>query len=905
MSSTNGNSNSFFEEHYQCLEIWGKNESNSGLRECQLGALWAAWAHFTAMDEPALVSLPTGAGKTALMMALSFLFRAKRVLIITPSQVLRHQTAEKFRSLDDLKRNEVLDNSISSPLVFSNGKRLGTLDEWQELAKYDVVIATPKTTSPKEQGVCIPPKDLFDLVFLDEGHHSAAPTWKPLLDAFENSKRILLTATPFRRDRRRLRARLIYHYSISRAIKADIYRPVKYHPVEVGNIPSQRDEALASEAKKILAQEQKLGNDPRLLVRADTVKRANKLVGVYRDKEIRIDAVHSKKKWSENSKTIEFVRDGRLDAMICVGMLGEGLDIPALKIAVLHDTPRSLPLTVQIVGRVSRSPGAKTGDAHLLSAPDEAREKMRELHRRNADWRELIPKLADEAVERISGLRQFRPSYAFQNLDIDPLAIEPFFSVRVYDIKAEKVDLLSNISDEDLPNNVGICYCSPQSMDPLAIITEKDYEPNWAKEAEILETKLDLHVFYYHESQNLLFEATTSDSIAKYFRRAICHQKEPIKIQPEKVIRALQNVDASEYFMVGLRNVSGSSSLHPGYKTLMGAQVQTTVRLTDGKTFTPGHALVELSKTETRGIGTEKGRIWSAKRDRMNEFLRWCDRIASDLSHSSSIHGLPQLDFLAVPKSVNQLVERPLAIRLKPELRLAERRITLQKGKDQIIGNIYPKIEICRLTNDGVLDCVFHFHSAKKYGIRLQYSPVFENFWHKDDIRDLHIRLEFSDSDIFEGNLLDFLQEYPPALIMPSGGVIIGSTLYKSESGLRVPEDLIDMKAVNWCGCDIKKEVHSAENLQSVHERTEELLKHETSPQAIIVKDHGSGEIADFIVVESTSKRIGLYHCKKSGGKKPSARITDAYEVLGQACQSFDWVSSKRLIKELCDHIET
>ena len=72
-------------------------------RECQVGAAWAALAHFTASSEPALISMPTGSGKTALMMMLSFLLRAERVIIVTPSVVLRGQTAAKFESLADLR----------------------------------------------------------------------------------------------------------------------------------------------------------------------------------------------------------------------------------------------------------------------------------------------------------------------------------------------------------------------------------------------------------------------------------------------------------------------------------------------------------------------------------------------------------------------------------------------------------------------------------------------------------------------------------------------------------------------------------------------------------------------------------------------------------------------------------
>jgi superfamily II DNA or RNA helicase len=65
-------------------------ESDQGVnfRKCQLGAVWAVKSHFTKSDVPGLISMPTGSGKTALMMALAFELKAKKILIVTPSKVI-------------------------------------------------------------------------------------------------------------------------------------------------------------------------------------------------------------------------------------------------------------------------------------------------------------------------------------------------------------------------------------------------------------------------------------------------------------------------------------------------------------------------------------------------------------------------------------------------------------------------------------------------------------------------------------------------------------------------------------------------------------------------------------------------------------------------------------------------
>ncbi len=72
---------------------------NTGFRPGQLGALHAVASHFSVHDDPAIISLPTGYGKTAIIMALPFILGATRVLVVEPTDVLRRQTSSHFREL--------------------------------------------------------------------------------------------------------------------------------------------------------------------------------------------------------------------------------------------------------------------------------------------------------------------------------------------------------------------------------------------------------------------------------------------------------------------------------------------------------------------------------------------------------------------------------------------------------------------------------------------------------------------------------------------------------------------------------------------------------------------------------------------------------------------------------------
>src|SRR6185437_6434804 len=109
----------------------------------------------------------------------------------------------------DLRRIGAI-GRIPSPHVLTIDEKPNTGGEWERLRDFDVVVATPSAVSPLLAGVAAPPADLFDLILVDEAHHSPARSWQELLDGFPTALRTLFTATPFRRDRREIRGRFVY-----------------------------------------------------------------------------------------------------------------------------------------------------------------------------------------------------------------------------------------------------------------------------------------------------------------------------------------------------------------------------------------------------------------------------------------------------------------------------------------------------------------------------------------------------------------------------------------------------------------------------------------------------------------------------------------------------------------------
>jgi superfamily II DNA or RNA helicase len=172
---------SYFSDQYRALKYPIADERHAGFRPAQLAAMHAVSAHFFNSKQPAIVTMPTGSGKTTVLMAVTFLLRAHRVLVLTPSRLVREQIAENFRALADLKKTEAVAIELPTPRVFATDRMIETEVQWARLREFDVVVATVPSVS-QEGVIPDPPADLFDVVLVDEAHHAPARTWSRLLD---------------------------------------------------------------------------------------------------------------------------------------------------------------------------------------------------------------------------------------------------------------------------------------------------------------------------------------------------------------------------------------------------------------------------------------------------------------------------------------------------------------------------------------------------------------------------------------------------------------------------------------------------------------------------------------------------------------------------------------------------
>jgi superfamily II DNA or RNA helicase len=403
---------SYFSDNYSKLTFPLADGEKPGFREAQRGALFAIGSHFSGRNDPAIITMPTGTGKTAVLQASAFLLQASRVLVLTPSRLVREQIADDFKKLGVLKRLGAINADIGDPKVMATTGRITDPLQWEGLREFDVVVATVPSVSPHIEQIPIPPPDLFDLILVDEAHHSPAASWTATLDMFKDARRVLFTATPFRRDDREILGRFAYTYDLKRAYQDGVFGHIQFQLVDQipagDNRQQMEDIATAKAAERKLAADRAAGFDHLLMVRTDSKKRAAELVDLYeKHTALRLKLIQGTHSLTYVKRVLAALAANELDGIVCVNMLGEGFDMPRLKVAAVHSPHRSLAVTLQFIGRFARTAGERLGEATFLATASGVKVEAEKLYSAGAIWADIIPNLSAARVQREVEAREF------------------------------------------------------------------------------------------------------------------------------------------------------------------------------------------------------------------------------------------------------------------------------------------------------------------------------------------------------------------------------------------------------------------------------------------------------------------------------------------------------------------
>lgn len=168
------------------------NVTKRGFRPAQIGALHSLAAHRITEANSAIVVMPTGTGKTEVILSNIVMQQAKCVLVLVPSDPLREQTFQKLCTLGVLPNLGVLSEGVKFPIVGIIKNTPNDNKILQSLKLCNVVVSTVAMLSNIPNSLYKSFFDVFDVIYFDEAHHVPSNTWNNIYNTISSKKRFYL-----------------------------------------------------------------------------------------------------------------------------------------------------------------------------------------------------------------------------------------------------------------------------------------------------------------------------------------------------------------------------------------------------------------------------------------------------------------------------------------------------------------------------------------------------------------------------------------------------------------------------------------------------------------------------------------------------------------------------------------
>lgn len=329
-------------------------------------------AQFRAGHRSVLGQLPTGAGKTAvaIVAAHKAASRGKRVLFQAHTRVLIDQTADRFTAAG-------LEFGIIMSGRSSNGR--------------SVQIGSVQTLARRLDKVAP-----FDLIITDECHRAMSASYKAVFEAWPRAFNIGLSATPSRLDGRGLGdvySAMVCGPQVAELIELGHLAPFRVFAPSQPDLSTVKTEqgdyaigglAAAMDRPAITGDAvehyRRLAPDRQAIVYACSIVHGGHVAEQFNGAGIPTALLHSDMSVDEQRTAISGIRSGTTQALVSIGMVNEGFDVPGVTCAILLRPTQSLVLASQQWGRANRGGGTSAivldhaGNVLRHGLPDQLRE---------------------------------------------------------------------------------------------------------------------------------------------------------------------------------------------------------------------------------------------------------------------------------------------------------------------------------------------------------------------------------------------------------------------------------------------------------------------------------------------------------------------------------------------------
>ncbi|UUC91574.1 DEAD/DEAH box helicase [Comamonas sp. C11] len=873
-----------WQQHFFSFNLADRENRRPGLRKPQLAALYASLGHLVmSPSTTATIVMPTGTGKTDTILSLLIAGRLARTLVLVPSDALRSQLINKC-NLEKLREIGAISENVLNPVVMAVRKGM-TIEEVQQVAEANVVVATPQALQRFTSDALQALADLCSHLIIDEAHHVAAMTWDRVKSAFKNKPRLQFTATPFREDNQALEGTIIYNYPLKEAQNDGYFKAIEFHPVREYNL-ELADQVVADKAVELLRSDRKQGFNHLLMVRARSQKRAEALFELYKEHEdLTPILIHSKV--LGRAKLMSDIVEKKHKIIVCVDMLGEGFDLPELKIAAIHDQHRSPAVTLQFIGRLTRVDQA-LGDAKFVSniANQKMDYQMAALYKESADWSAVIRDVSNEKIDREIKKEAFTEQFLNDPDSDEILGLNPNPKISAVAFHVERDKWRPKKAQYFSQKREQLQFLSiNDEQDTVIMVTRRDTPVGWAQTSAITDTNWILYLAYYHKPDKTLFIHSSGDE-AQLSRFLNLITNDARRINGEPTFRTLHDIK-----LLKLQNVGLSRARKDLRFTMhVGRDINAVINEIQNGTARKSNIFAtgfENGKSTTVGC-SHKGKIWEMNSESIIYWIEWCKRVSLKINNSSILSSDVLKDVMRSEKIEGRwpnglfYADWPESIAIENEQKIslsynaeAFNLLDIVLGKPKLTDDQTLSVPVTAAVPDGD-------RHLPDITIRLL------NDSYKVSCPGVKIILAE------EKSLEQYLDAEPLVMMAVDGSFVEGN--YRSYSpnslDLKLPTELIEQW--NWGKTPIHSEsMTAARNLETVQGFTFSKIQ---SDYSFIFNDDGAGEIADLVAIRESRDAIhvDLYHCKycpkKEGVAQPGARVEDVYEVCGQASRSVKWL---------------
>jgi len=879
-----------------------------GLRTPQIGAVHAVHKHWSITNAVGTIVMPTGTGKTETMLSVLVSAQIPKLLVVVPTDALRTQIADKFLTLGILKKPgfDLLSTEAQCPIVAvlqHIPRSVADVDE--VFGNAQVIVMTSSIAG--QCGEVIQNRMAYHCpyLFIDEAHHAEAPTWSAFKARFKDRQILQFTAAPFREDGKSLDGEIIYKYPLKKAQEEGYFKPIKFRPVVEFNL-KRADKAIAEKAIEQLRADYDKGHI--VMARVDTVARAKDVFALYNQyPEFKPVQLHTGiKSSSKREAARRQIISGESRIVVCVDMLGEGFDLPELKIAAFHDIRKTLAVTLQLAGRFTRS-RADLGEATFIAntADVHVQDELRKLYTRDPDWNLLLPELSERMIGEQVSLQEFLQGFTDFTKEIPLKSVRPATSTVVYrtrctDWKPEnfRTGIPGLDSCEQLHHAVN------NEKHTLVVVTARRTPLAWTDLETLYDWEWELYVVIWSPEQDLLFiNSSTNAGEYRALAEAIAGENTSL-IRGQQVFRSFSGINRLQLQQVGLTEQLGRNVRYTGR---MGSDVAPAIadvhRQRARKSVLSGTGY-EGGERVTAGA-SRKGRIWSHRRDRVDQLAEWCKSVGTKLLNNS----IDPDEILKGTLDSKTITERPAKMPIAvdwPE----EMYKTLEAAWAVTIdGEEYPlnelSIELVSPSPTNTLKLAI-VSETQRAELELE---LFEEQDEEEIIPNYRFNvLGGKTVQVVREGIATFFYENPPVFWFADGSSLEGNQ-YVELKTTYPPYDRARIEAWDWTGIDLRKESQGvAKDTVSIQARVIRELR--TRNYMMIMDDDGKGETADVVTIRLTGDQhapssidLEFYHCKYSQEATPGQRVKDLYEVCGQAQKSISWVASADKKTDIFTHL--